>query len=92
MITIDNITGVITCYIDRDALKQEIFSFTLRATEAHEPNYYVEQDVTFLVEDVNDNSPTIKDPESKILNIVLPEALITDIENTILIDDIDSVS
>lgn len=93
MIVIDNITGVITVEgIDRDALKQEIFVFTLRATEEHEPNFYVEQNVTFIVSDINDNKPTVIQPENRIFNITVPEALITDINDTILIDDIDSVS
>lgn len=93
MITIGNTSGIITVEgIDRDALQKEIFSFTLRATEEHEPNYYVEQNVTFIVLDVNDNAPTIIEPKLKILNLEFPEALITDIKETIKISDIDSVS
>lgn len=77
--------------IDRDALQQEIFPFTLRATEEHEPNFWIEQNVTFIVSDINDNPPTIIQPESKIVYLEIPEALITDIEDVIIIDDIDSV-
>lgn len=93
LFTIDNLTGTITVEgIDRDALQQEIFLFTLRATEEHEPNFYVEQDVTFIVSDINDNAPTITQPETKVLNLEFPEARITDIEDVITINDIDSVS
>lgn len=78
--------------IDRDALQQEIFSFTIRATEEHEPNFYTDQSVTFIVDDLNDNSPTIINPSSKTLDLKIPEALITDLDFTIDIIDIDSVS
>lgn len=78
--------------IDRDELKQEIFFFTIRATELNEPFYYTEQNVTFIVNDLNDNKPVITEPKSHILTLTIPEALITDINDTITINDIDSVS
>lgn len=78
--------------IDRDTLKQEIFFFTIVAEEQNWPNYNTTQNVTFIVNDLNDNSPTITEPESKILTITIPENRITDISDPITINDRDSVS
>lgn len=92
-ISIDKWEGIITVDgIDRDTLNQEIFFFTIVAEEQNLPNYNTTQEVTFIVDDVNDNSPIIIVPESKIFNITIPENLITDLNDPITINDRDSVS
>lgn len=74
-------------------MQTEIFTFLIFAQEVNEPKYSTNQSVTFVVRDVNDNAPTIIDPDDKILTITIPEALMTSLsEYTITVLDRDSVS
>ncbi|KAF5278618.1 hypothetical protein FQA39_LY00660 [Lamprigera yunnana] len=58
---IDENTGVITIEpINRDELKQELFSFTVRAYEKENTTSFTEELITIVIDDINDNSPLIE--------------------------------
>lgn len=90
-VSIDKDSGVLTVKdIDIDSIENTIFLLQIKAYEEENPSSFVTQDVTLIVNDVNDNKPTITlDPTS--LNIDEGASSIDGI-NTFNVLDPDSVS
>ncbi|XP_018321282.1 protocadherin Fat 4 isoform X3 [Agrilus planipennis] len=85
---IENKTGVITINpIDRDALDNSIYYFTIFAYEVPDPTWMINQSVTVIVNDVNDNIPVIT---MSPLSVSIEENKTLSLPINITINDIDT--
>ncbi|GAB0091829.1 fat-like cadherin-related tumor suppressor homolog [Sergentomyia squamirostris] len=88
LITIGEDTGVISVQpINRDLLKQEVFTFTIVALKAMNESWTIEAQAVLIVDDVNDNYPEI---DLTPFNVQIPESTYMQLPFTrFIINDID---
>ncbi|XP_059617696.1 cadherin-23-like [Phlebotomus argentipes] len=88
LVSIGEDSGVISVQaINRDELKQEVFTFTIIAYKANDENWLIDGQAVLIVNDLNDNYPEIfLTPET----VEIPESTYTQLPfTTFLINDID---
>lgn len=91
--------------IDRDAKDLSTYAFQIMAQEEDDPPFNVTLNITFILEDIDDNSPlfkqvffsngssvTLKDGVTKVIEFSFLENFAETINGTIWIQDIDTVS
>lgn len=75
--------------MDRDALKKEIFDFSVYGCKASNKSSCCEQNIVIILNDINDHSPEVT-VKTKVLEI--NEEEFWEFTEPIVIDDIDLVS